>query len=103
MDRDRCIEFLQHIKATGQQAWQRLQAIQAIEFYRNSVLKCREPSLHEIRSVLAARVAREQRVGSACKLDMRVNFVNKDCKPCYRRGGGKKLTTARRGDHSQRW
>jgi integron integrase len=54
------IAFLQQLKARQRPAWQRLQAVRAIEFYRNQVLKASEPSLSDIREKLAELATREQ-------------------------------------------
>ena len=54
------IEFLKAQKQRGNPAWQRLQAVRAIEFYRNAVLERDEPSLDEIRSKLGAVAERER-------------------------------------------
>jgi len=46
--RDSLIGFLQAIKKQGKPAWQRLQVVQAVEFYASQVLKRDEPWLAEI-------------------------------------------------------
>ncbi len=55
------IEFLIEQKNRGKTAWQRLQAVRAIEFYRTDVLKQREPTLDEIRQALSKLAERERR------------------------------------------
>lgn len=42
------IRFLQTLRDNDTPAWQRLQAVRAVELYRNLVLKTNQPSLHEI-------------------------------------------------------
>lgn len=54
------IEFLKHLKSRRRPAWQRLQAVRAIEFYRSQVLLSSEPSLADIREKLAELVSSEQ-------------------------------------------
>ena len=58
----RVIEFLIAQKSRGKTAWQRLQAVRAIEFYRTDVLKQREPTLDEIRQALSELAERERHV-----------------------------------------
>jgi hypothetical protein len=60
VERERLIAFLKDEKARGRWAWQRLQIVQAIEFYRNSVLRTGSPDVQDIRDALA-RVAQQQR------------------------------------------
>ncbi|MCA9221876.1 MAG: integron integrase, partial [Planctomycetales bacterium] len=60
IERDRVVKYLQQIKARGRLAWQRLQAVRAIEFYRDRVLKTDEPDLQDIRQTLAQAAEREQ-------------------------------------------
>lgn len=52
--------FSRSLLATGTPAWQRLQAVRAVEAYRDLVLGTGEPPLGEIRQVLQ-RLAEEQR------------------------------------------
>ena len=65
VDREMVVRFLQGIKSRGLAAWQRLQAVRAIELYRNEVLRTSEPCLAEIRDKLASLAADEQRAQSA--------------------------------------
>lgn len=51
--RDSVIGFLRQQKASGKQAWQRLQMVKAIQFYQTAVLRSRSPSLDDIRETLA--------------------------------------------------
>ncbi len=54
------IGFLRQIKTRGRKPWQRVQAVRAIEFYRDRVLQSNEPNLSDIRETLeqAARLER---------------------------------------------
>lgn len=58
------IAFLQGLRDSGTAAWQRLQAVRAIEAYRNVVLQQEEPSLLQIRSKLVEIAARERQTGA---------------------------------------
>ena len=51
--------FSRSLLETGMPAWQRLQAVRAVEAYRDLVLGTAEPSLGEIRQVLQRRAAEE--------------------------------------------
>ena len=44
-------QFCRMLLATDTRAWQRLQAVRAIEFYRNQVLETAEPDLMETRQI----------------------------------------------------
>ena len=46
-------QFCRTLLASEVPAWQRLQAVRAIEFYRNEVLATDEPDLLEIRQILS--------------------------------------------------
>jgi len=46
-------QFCRTLLAREVPAWQRLQAVRAIEFYRNEVLNSAEPDLLEIRQILS--------------------------------------------------
>ena len=46
-------QFCRTLLAREVPAWQRLQAVRAIEFYRNEVLATAEPDLLEIRQILS--------------------------------------------------
>ena len=46
-------QFCRTLLARAVPAWQRLQAVRAIEFYRNEVLATAEPDLLEIRQILS--------------------------------------------------
>ena len=54
------IRFLRTLRDNGTPAWQRLQALRAVEMYRNLVLKTDQPALHEIRRTLARLADRER-------------------------------------------
>jgi len=53
-------QFCRTLMAREVPAWQRLQAVRAIEFYRNQVLETAEPDLLEIRRILG-RIAEGER------------------------------------------
>ena len=55
------IRFLQSLRDNGTPAWQRLQAVRAVEMYRNLVLKTEQPPLEQIRTTLG-RIADQERV-----------------------------------------
>ena len=57
------IRFLQSLRDNGTPAWQRLQAVRAIEMYRNLVWKSDQPSLLEIRQTLGRLADRERTMG----------------------------------------
>jgi hypothetical protein len=57
------IEFSKSLRDTKTPAWQRLQAVRAIEAYRNLVLKTEEPSLQHIRQTLSGIAAKEKADG----------------------------------------
>jgi len=57
------IRFLQGLRDDGAPAWQRLQAVRAIELYRNLVCETDEPSLHGIRQTLGRLADRERATG----------------------------------------
>ena len=52
-------EFLRNLRDSGTPAWQRLQAVRAIELYRNAVLRQSEPCLDHFKSTLQRVAARE--------------------------------------------
>ncbi len=52
-------EFLRSLRQSGTPAWQRLQAVRAVEAYRDLVLGAGEPSLGEIRQALQELAERE--------------------------------------------
>lgn len=52
--------FSRSLLASETPAWQRLQAVRAVEAYRDLVLGTSEPSLGEIRQVLQRRAAEER-------------------------------------------
>ncbi len=56
------VQFLQALRDNGTPAWQRLQAVRAIECYRNLVLESHLPALHHIRQTLG-RLADRERAG----------------------------------------
>ena len=58
------IRFLQTLRDNGTPAWQRLQAVRAIEMYRDLVLKTQQPPLHEIRRTLGRIADRERATGA---------------------------------------
>ena len=52
LQRDAIVRYLQKIKAQGRQPGQRLQAVRALEFYRQHVLQTPEPDLADIQETL---------------------------------------------------
>ena len=54
------IDFSRSLLKSQTPAWQRLQAVRAVEAYRDLVLGTPEPSLLDIRNTLARLAAREQ-------------------------------------------
>ena len=61
------IQFLQTLRDNGTPAWQRLQAVRAVELYRNLVLETQQPELHEIRQTLGRLADRERASGNGGK------------------------------------
>ena len=55
--------FLRGLLAAGTPAWQRLQAVRAIEMYRNAVLNSQEPSLANFRVTLSRLADQERQTG----------------------------------------
>jgi integron integrase len=53
-------EFSRSLLKSGAPAWQRLQAVRAVEAYRDLILRTEEPSLAEIRQALQRLAARER-------------------------------------------
>ncbi len=62
--REEVLRFLQTLRDNGTPAWQRLQAVRAVELYRNLVLKTQQPVLHEIRQTLGRLAERERTAGN---------------------------------------
>lgn len=60
IETNRVIRFLQNLRDNGTPAWQRLQAVKAVEAYRNYVLKVDSPSLREIILTLGRLAERER-------------------------------------------
>ena len=56
------IKFSKGLKESGAPAWQRWQAVRAIEHYRNTILEKSEPDLTEIIAVLAKFGRRERNI-----------------------------------------
>jgi len=63
VSQDNVKQFCRTLLAGETPAWQRLQAVRAIEFYRNHVLETSEPDLLEIRQILG-RIAESERQGA---------------------------------------
>jgi len=59
------IQFLRSLLKSRTPAWQRLQAVRAIEAYRDLVLQTRIPPLDEIRQTLSRLADQERAVGTA--------------------------------------
>lgn len=57
------IRFLRELRDNGVRAWQRVQALRAIELYRDLVLETDEPSLVDIRLKLLEIAAKERHLG----------------------------------------
>ena len=57
---DEVVRFSQMLRDNGTPAWQRLQAVRAIEAYRDLVLETDEPSLRAMRMTLS-RIAKQER------------------------------------------
>jgi integron integrase len=51
--------FLRHLKQSGKTAWQRLQALEAIQCYARTLLPSVDPALEEMHALLAAAKKRE--------------------------------------------
>ena len=64
------IRFSRSLRDNGIPAWQRLQAVRAVEAYRNLVLKTDQPSLRDIRQKLGRIAAREQALGASGRLEI---------------------------------
>jgi len=64
VQRDSVIAMLREQKAKGRKAWQRLQIVKAIEYYRNTVLRIDEPGLGDLRNVLAKAAQQERSAGA---------------------------------------
>lgn len=58
------IQFSRSLLNSGTPAWQRLQAVRAVEAYRNLVLKTDEPSLGGVRLTLGRLAERERAFGT---------------------------------------
>lgn len=58
------IRFLRTLRDNGTPAWQRLQAVRAVELYRNLVWKTQRPALHKIRRTLGRLADRERANGN---------------------------------------
>src|SRR6056297_684208 len=54
------VKFSRSLLANGAPAWQRWQAVRAVEFYRTTVLRCAEPDLSSVIATLA-RLGRRER------------------------------------------
>lgn len=61
VDRERSVAFLRSLKKNGSAAWQRLQAVRALQHYELHVLGRAESELREVRITLADLAAREKR------------------------------------------
>ena len=63
VSRDEVIEFCRSLLKNKTPAWQRLQAVRAIEAYRDLVLNTAEPSLKDIQKKLSQVAAQEEHFG----------------------------------------
>ena len=68
IDTERVTRFLQKLRDTGTPAWQRLQAVRAIEAYNTLVRRADSPKFHEFRKVLG-RLADRERTGASVSLE----------------------------------
>lgn len=68
-------QFCRMLLATDTRAWQRLQAVRAIEFYRNQVLETAEPDLLEIRQILSRTADGERHSVHAVSADDAARLV----------------------------
>lgn len=68
------IEFSRSLRDAGTPAWQRLQAVRAIETYRNLVLSTDQPSLQAFRLKLGRIVEQENMLGRSSAQDERQLF-----------------------------
>ena len=57
------IALLRRQKAKGRKAWQRLQIVIALEYYRDTVLRTAVPDLGDIRSLLGRAAQQERSAG----------------------------------------
>lgn len=60
---DQVKQFCRTLLAREVPAWQRLQGVRAIEFYRSEVLKSAKPDLLEIKQILGRLAEKERRLG----------------------------------------
>jgi len=60
LDQDAVISFLQALRSEGKKAWQRAQAVRAIEFYGDRILQTVEPDLSDVRIPLTRLAERER-------------------------------------------
>lgn len=96
VDRERAIAFLCSLKDRGQRAWQRLQAVRALQYYEHHVLGRTDSELRDVRIALADLAAREKRDAPAGEPEevqaRRIDPNERRC--CSRRGGvcGRSIT-----------
>ncbi len=57
--------FLRHLKQSGKTAWQRLQALEAIQFYASTLPGGGDPALKEMHALLVAAKQRESAAGGS--------------------------------------
>lgn len=62
--RDLVVAFSKELLQSGTPAWQRLQAVRAIECYRDLILKSDQPQLDDMRKVLSRFASRERQAPS---------------------------------------
>jgi hypothetical protein len=65
VNRDLVVAFSRELLKSGTPAWQRLQAIRAIESYRDLILKSDLPRLDDMRQVLSRLASRERQSSTA--------------------------------------
>ena len=59
------VQFSRSLRDSGTPAWQRLQAVRAVESYRNLVLRTEQPDLKEIKKRLGRIAAQEDQSGQS--------------------------------------
>ena len=83
VERDSVIGFLQQQKTKGRKAWQRLQILRAIVYYRDNILETAEPDLSDVRLALtkAAEVGRTSDAPSRSDIDVIGNIDPNEPEP----------------------
>jgi len=94
---DLVIGLCRELLASGTPAWQRLQAVRAIEAYRDIVLKSGDPTLREIRLKLSQLASQERSTGGLSDEPHVVGIIDSIIQTCRRelRLRGKAMRTER--------